>query len=1305
MPFHRRTGLLLLSVASLTAVLRNAPVTAQSTSARPTVAVTSMPTMALNLWPADFNKDGKLDLVAGRPIGVRENFGRGGELVLRLGNGDGTFGPEQVIATPTMAAPLGVGDFNGDGNTDLVAIDTHLAENEEPQVRPVWVLAGNGDGTFGSAMTVDTFSTPWFRYQYVPSTFALVTDFDGDGRADLAIAVDPDLPLENPAADDDAVHFYRGNGDLTFEAAGGVTTGSWPKNGVVSDFNGDGKPDMAVAARDGHQVDVFLNLGGFLFAASSIRLDRSALDVTATDLNRDGKADLIVSAGSESVDYVGDFFNGRVLTMAGNGDGSFQPPVSVETPPGPVKIAAGDFNRDGFADIATGNYDLGGQEECGSLWGSVSILPGNGAGSLGTPASFQLSYDFADSDFARRLHSLNAAAVDGDAHTDLIASGAILFNRAAAPNRLPIANAGPDQTRSEPYQSMSVTGEASDPDHDLLTYRWTDEAGRVVGDCVLATFTTPGPGEHTYTFTVTDGRGGTASDSMIVTDTVPITSPGVNIEQPQFDKPVPAEDPYPIRFTTVPDSNNTPVVDVDISVDRNGQTNFVPIPECTNLPASVTECVWKDPGQPSNDAALLFRVTDAQGDSSQTVVRFQIVQAVSGPLPSGWLNRDVGAVAAPGGAATDGSAFLVRGSGADIWGTADEFHWAYTSMTGDFQAIARVAFVENVDVWTKAGLMIRESAAAGSRHASIFATPTTAKPMAFQRRPATNGTTLHTAGPFITAPVWLMLRRTGDVISAWYRVTPTQEWIAVGTQTLTGLPPTVQVGLPVSSHVDGTRATARFENVSFGSSAPPALQVLRPREGEQVQVNAPYWIRWMPAASDASIARFDLFFSQQQEGPWSPIAGCTNVAPERRSCVWHRPNPLGEGYVRVAATTRDGTQGEGRSGAFHIVLNASGPGGMPPGWLCGDLGAVAVAGSCAYEVDDELVPDFVVRGSGSDIWGTSDELSFAAFPAYGDFAFTARVVGVENVDRWTKVGVMIRDWDGETPAFEEGSGRHASFLVTPTTEKGTAFQRRPTSGGPSVHTAGPVSSAPIWLRLVRSGDMVHAYYRKAALDAWTLVGSQTFTNLPYQTMAMLVVSSHVDGTLATGRFDNVVVEEVKPLQSADIGTTIPGTTSSEGVETTIEGDGGDIWGTADAFRFHYMPWHGDGWVIARVRNLENTHAWAKAGVMIRESLSPGSKHVMAIVSPSRGAAMQYRTVTGGMSAGATPLPAATPGWLLLRRFGDRFEAGWSTDGEFWHSLGTVTISMGAEVYLGLPVTSHAPGTLATAVFDDVVIRP
>jgi hypothetical protein len=103
--------------------------------------------------------------------------------------------------------------------------------------------------------------------------------------------------------------------------------------------------------------------------------------------------------------------------------------------------------------------------------------------------------------------------------------------------------------------------------------------------------------------------------------------------------------------------------------------------------------------------------------------------------------------------------------------------------------------------------------------------------------------------------------------------------------------------------------------------------------------------------------------------------------------------------------------------------------------------------------------------------------------------------------------------------------------------------------------------------------------------------------------------------------------------------------------------------------------------------------------MFRESLSQYSKHVMAIVSAGKGVAMQYRPTTGGVSLQQAQVPGTAPRRLVLQRKGDQFNA-WSypVDGGAGVFLGSVTVPMAAEIYVGIPVTAHNNATLATGVF-------
>jgi hypothetical protein len=168
--------------------------------------------------------------------------------------------------------------------------------------------------------------------------------------------------------------------------------------------------------------------------------------------------------------------------------------------------------------------------------------------------------------------------------------------------------------------------------------------------------------------------------------------------------------------------------------------------------------------------------------------------------------------------------------------------------------------------------------------------------------------------------------------------------------------------------------------------------------------------------------------------------------------------------------------------------------------------------------------------------------------------------------------------------------------------------------------------------------------------------------------------------------------------------------AGNGTLYTAYASGSDIWGTSDSYMFASMPMGDYRQITVRVRSLDNTNAWAKAGVMIRESLAEGSKHADAIVSPSKGIAMQYRNTTDGPTASAVQMSGAAPIWLRIRRFegagtatGD-FSTWFSTDGLIWRRLGDVSFNIAHDAYIGVVLTSHQPGTATKALIDDIRIE-
>jgi regulation of enolase protein 1 (concanavalin A-like superfamily) len=174
----------------------------------------------------------------------------------------------------------------------------------------------------------------------------------------------------------------------------------------------------------------------------------------------------------------------------------------------------------------------------------------------------------------------------------------------------------------------------------------------------------------------------------------------------------------------------------------------------------------------------------------------------------------------------------------------------------------------------------------------------------------------------------------------------------------------------------------------------------------------------------------------------------------------------------------------------------------------------------------------------------------------------------------------------------------------------------------------------------------------------------------------------------------------------DVGAvSVSGTLVQSGSTMLVNGSGADIWGTADEFRFVYMPLNGDGTITAKVDCMQNTGAWAKAGVMIRESLDPGSRYAIAFLTPSNGTALQQRASRNGSSSGVTSTTGlSAPYWLRLTRSGTTFTASQSADGITWTTLGSTNINMASNTYAGLAVCSVKDGTLCQALFSSVSLK-
>jgi hypothetical protein len=270
---------------------------------------------------ADFNNDRNLDL-ATIAHGISEN-----KLSVLLGNGDGTFRPP--VDTGTWDAPLTVaaGDFNADGNTDIVytLFDAFGGEGR------VNVRLGDGRGGFAAAD----------EYELLQGGYPVglaVADLNADGKLDVITA--------NEEADTVSVLLGNGDGTLSYDYSGSsdFATGKSPRAVAVADFTGDGIPDLVTA---GQTVDVLPGLRDGTFA-SPIRHSANGTGLTtvaAADFNGDGKLDVVTANPGA----------GTVSVLLGNGDGTLSSPIDHAGGSSPTAVAVGDFNGDGRPDVAAAN--------------------------------------------------------------------------------------------------------------------------------------------------------------------------------------------------------------------------------------------------------------------------------------------------------------------------------------------------------------------------------------------------------------------------------------------------------------------------------------------------------------------------------------------------------------------------------------------------------------------------------------------------------------------------------------------------------------------------------------------------------------------------------------------------------------------------------------------------------------------------------------------------------------------------------------------------------------------------------------
>jgi hypothetical protein len=655
-------------------------------------------------------------------------------------------------------------------------------------------------------------------------------------------------------------------------------------------------------------------------------------------------------------------------------------------------------------------------------------------------------------------------------------------------------------------------------------------------------------------------------------------------------------------------------------------------------------------------------------------------------LPNPWLNTDIGSPSLSGSASAPASgSFTVTGAGYDIWYNTDQFHFVYRTVQGDTEIVARVTSIQNTDMWSKGGIMIRQSLTPGSPNASMFATA--GNPWAFQWRAAANATTFQTAGPNTSLPGWVKLSRVGNVISG-YLSTDGVTWTLLDSETI-AMGTTVYVGLAVTSHNMNARATDTFTNVAVTTPAaanqPPAVSIAGPSNGATYTAPATFVMTASASDPDGSIQKVELY------------RGTTLLKSDTTNPYSVRLQNLAAGTYQLRAVAFDNTGATQTSSIVTVTVNSA----------SNQAPTVAIS-SPANGTSFSAPVNIPIQATASDTDGTVSKVDF-----YQGSTLIATDTTSPYSATWSNAPVGTHSLTAR--ATDNGGSVRTSAAVSVSVT--TATNQLPTVSVTSP-APGATYSAPASITINATASDSDGTIAGVDFFAGSqMIGtdtsspySATWSNVAAGSYALTAVARDNASGTRTSTVVNVTVTGAglpSPWTSGDIGSpALAGSASSPSAGSfTVAGAGADVWGNSDQFRYVYQPIQGDIQIVARLATVQNTDPWSKGGLMIRESLTAGSTHVSIFGTAASGWAFQWRPAAGGMSFHSAGPGGAPPGWLKLTRVGTVISGYTSTDGVTWTLLDSETLPLGATAYVGLAVTSHNVNARATDSFTNVAVGP
>ncbi|MBP9502119.1 MAG: hypothetical protein KBF17_08170 [Candidatus Promineofilum sp.] len=410
-----------------------------------------------------------------------------------------------------------------------------------------------------------------------------------------------------------------------------------------------------------------------------------------------------------------------------------------------------------------------------------------------------------------------------------------------------------------------------------------------------------------------------------------------------------------------------------------------------------------------------------------------------------------------------------------------------------------------------------------------------------------------------------------------------------------------------------------------------------------------------------------------------------NGNPGDGGAIWHVGETFnGQDHVMVRVDNPTST-------GFTVTISNE----FPSDWTGTNIGA-GVSG----QFDDDGDGLVAVEAVGGNLAGASDAFFFAHQTASDSLELAARVTSWDAAgENSAQAGLMIRG------SLDPGAPYYMVQLAGPGNT--LRLKWRGTSGGDTTTVKGPNVAPPVWLKVARTGDNFAAFYSKDGTKWTQLAAPQTLSGFPAEVRYGMAVVSADDQTTAAATFSGPAAAL---WTNEGVGANAGGTAGEAGGLFSLSATGGDIFGTADSFFYHYLPGRGD--LDMRVKLVDWDAAGvnsAKAGLMIRASTAAGAPHfTIHITGPDRLIKLKVRAVAGGATAnvnGPGSLPEAV--WLRLVRSGNQVSGYYSADGVNWTLLDTPTAidGLGQSYLFGFATTSNAAGKYVTATYGSVKIGP